>query len=228
VLSYENNLGEHLMLKTEAYYQSLFNVPVEQKLSSFSALNSGANYNFDDKPNLINNGTGYNYGLEVTLERFFSNKYFFLITTSLFNSKYKGSDGIERNTAFNTHYVFNVLAGKEWKVGSNNVLALSLKVSTVGGKYFSPLKPDAYKYRGGDVYDASQAYSQLQNSYFRSDIKISYRKEYKRSTLESGVDLQNITNNKNIFQQAYNRRTQSITNQYQQSFYPIPFIRYTF
>jgi len=228
VLSYENNLGEHLMLKTEAYYQSLFNVAIEQKPSSFSALNSGANYNFDDKPNLVNNGTGYNYGIEVTLERFFSNKYFFLITTSLFNSKYKGSDGIERNTAFNTHYVFNVLAGKEWKVGSNNVLALSLKVSTVGGKYFSPLKSDAYKYRGSDVYDASQAYSQLQNSYFRSDVKISYRKEYKRSTLESGVDLQNITNNKNIFQQAYNRRTQSITNQYQQSFYPVPFIRYTF
>ena len=228
VLGYENNLGEHLLLKAEAYYQSLFNVPVERLASSHSTLNSGANYNFDDKANLINQGTGYNYGLEITLERFFNKNYFFLITTSLFDSRYKGSDGIERNTAFNTHYVFNALAGKEWKVGPGNVLALSLKLSTVGGKYFSPLKSDAYRYRGDDVYDANRAYSQLQSPYFRSDIKILNRKEYKKSTLEVGVDFQNITNNKNIFQQSYNRRTQSIVSQYQQSFYPVPYMRYTF
>jgi hypothetical protein len=61
---------------------------------------------------LINNGTGSNYGVELTIEKFFSKGYYGLITASIYNSNYKGSDGITRNTAFNGRYVYNILAGK--------------------------------------------------------------------------------------------------------------------
>ena len=53
---------------------------------------------------LVNNGTGENYGIEFTLERFLSNNFYFLITTSIYESNYKGYDGIKRNTAFNGNY----------------------------------------------------------------------------------------------------------------------------
>ncbi len=68
-----------------------------------------------EQDSLVNNGTGRNYGVELTVERFFHESYYFLVTTSLFDSRYKGSDGISRNTAFNTRYVLNALAGKEWR-----------------------------------------------------------------------------------------------------------------
>jgi hypothetical protein len=42
------------------------------------------------------------------------------------------------------------------------------------------------------------------------------------------LDLQNVTGNQNIFSQTYNTRTNSIANQYQQGFFPVPFVRYTF
>jgi len=64
----------------------------------------------------MNEGTGENYGLEFTLERFFSKGYYVLGTASLFQSTYKGSDGIERSTAFNGQYVLNLLGGKEFRL----------------------------------------------------------------------------------------------------------------
>lgn len=87
VLTYDWNIAENLRLKSEVYYQYLYNVPIEQRLSSFSALNVGADFGLSNEDSLVNNGTGHNYGLELTLEKFFSNQYYFLITASLFNSK---------------------------------------------------------------------------------------------------------------------------------------------
>jgi hypothetical protein len=230
VLGYERQVNETTSLKIETYYQSIFDAPVTNHPSSFSALNSGASFAPLEEDSLVNKGKGFNYGVELTLERNFNKGFYYLFTTSLFDSRYEGSDGIERNTAFNTHYVVNALAGKEWKVGKtkNNVLVLNIKVSTVGGRYFSPLDENASSLEGEAVYDETKAYSLRQTPYFRTDIKLAYRKEMKKSTLETGVDLQNVTNNQNIFQQQYNRRTNQIVNEYQQGFFPVPFVRYTF
>ena len=70
---------------------------------------------------LVNSGTGRNYGVELTIEKFFSDGYYGLFTSSLYDSKYTASDGVERNTAFNGKYVLNILFGKEWKVGSEEI-----------------------------------------------------------------------------------------------------------
>ncbi|MFM8850132.1 MAG: TonB-dependent receptor [Cytophagales bacterium] len=229
VLTYDWNLSETLRLKAEAYYQELSNVPVERSASSFSSINTGVSFGPSDKVNLVNRGSGKNYGIELTLERFFNKGYYFLFTTSVFDSKYKGSDNIERNTAYNTQYVVNALGGKEFRVGRNkNFLSLNLKVTTIGGRYLTPLNFAASQIQGQAVYDESSAFSEKQQPYFRTDFRVAYRKEYKKSTLEFSLDLQNVTGNQNIFTQTYNPRTNSIANQYQQGFFPVPFVRYTF
>lgn len=230
VVTYDWDITYKLRLKAEGYYQQLSNVPVEQRPSSYSALNSGAGFVPDDEDSLVNNGTGRNYGVEITLEKFFSDNYYFLITGSLFDSKYKGSDGVERNTAFNTGYVLNVLAGKEFVLGKkkNNILSFNVKASTIGGRYATPINVSLSEVAGAAVYDRSKAYSLKQDDYFRIDVKLSYRKEYKNSTLEASIDLQNVTDNKNIFSQGFDPATNSIYYNYQQGFFPVPMVRYTF
>ena len=229
VLTYDWNISENVRLKAEAYYQSLSNVPVEKYSSSYSALNTGASFNPSNEGNLVNNGSGKNYGLELTLERFFSQGYYFLITTSLFNARYKASDGIERNTAFNTQFVANTLAGKEWRVGKNkNFFSFNIKLTTIGGKCLTPIDFALSQQNGSTFYINDLAFSEKQDPYFRIDLKLSYRKEYKRRTLEISLDLQNATFNKNIFAQSYNPRTNTIVTQYQQGFFPVPYARFTF
>lgn len=229
ILTYDWNITEDLRLKAETYYQQLSNIPVERKTSSYSAINTGAAFVPSYKGNLVNNGTGRNYGMELTIERFFNKGFYFLVTTSLFDSKYEGSDHILRNTAFNTRYVVNGLIGREWRIGANkNFFSVNLKVTTIGGKYLTPLDFELSKQTGREVYRENDAYSERQNPYFRTDLRFAYRKEYKRSTLEASIDLQNLTNRQNVFSQIYNPRTNTIVDQYQQSFFPVPYLRFAF
>jgi hypothetical protein len=229
VLTYDWNISANTRLKAETYYQQLSDVPVQQRAGTFSVLNTGANFGPLDEDSLVNKGTGRNYGLELTLERFYSKGFYYLITTSLFDSKYEGSDGVERSTAFNTKYVLNVLTGKEWKLGTKGrFLSLNLKFTTIGGKYLTPIDFVASQQAGRTIYMDNLAFSQQQDAYLRTDLKMSYRKEYVKSTLEISLDLQNVTNNQNIFSQSYNPRTNTVVTQYQQTFFPVPYVRFTF
>ena len=229
VASYDLNITSNLRVKVEAYYQYLDHAPVTAFASSYSALNYGVSFAPPDQDSLVNKGTGYNRGAEITIEHFLSHGFYFLITGSLIDSKYKGSDGLERNTAFNTGYVLNVLAGKEFKIGSKgSIIGLNFKVCSIGGRYLTPIDPTASRATGSAVYEDNLAFSQQQPAYFRTDLRISYKKEYRKSTMEFALDLENVTNHNNVFSQNYDARTNSIQTQYQQGFFPVPLFRYTF
>ncbi|GAA4492666.1 carboxypeptidase-like regulatory domain-containing protein [Hymenobacter ginsengisoli] len=229
VLAYDRQLSENLHLRVEGYYQALFDAPVERTASAYSGLTQGADFGDPNRGNLVGRGTGRNYGVELTLERAFAQGYYFLLTTSLFESKYTGSDGIERNTPFNTHYVANALAGREFRVGhGTNTLTLSLKLATTGGKYTTPLDLAASSQQHIARYRSDQAFSQQQAAYFRADVKIGYKLNRAHLTHEIALDMQNITNHQNVFAQAYNPRTNRLGTACQQGFLPIPFYRLTF
>ncbi len=229
VAAYDFNVNQHMRIKLETYYQYLDNVPVTSFMSSYSAINEGVSFAPPSQDSLVNKGKGNNYGAEITIEHFLSKGFYFLVTGSLINSKYKGSDGIERNTAYNTSYVGNILGGKEFKLGNKgNILALNLKVVFIGGRYLTPLDTFASRIAGDAEYDKSRAFSEKQKDYFRTDFKISYKKEFKKSTMEFSLDLENVTANKNIFNQTYDARKRTVVNNYQQGFFPVPQFRWTF
>lgn len=229
VLTYDRRLNENTSLKLEPYYQYLFDIPVEQRSSSFAMINNGADFVPVDNDSLVNRGTGRNYGIELTLERFFSKGFYYLITASMFDSRYRGSDGVLRNTAFNTRYALNVLAGKEFKVGrGNNVLAINIKVTSIGSRFLTPIDLEASRVAGRAVFVDERAFTETQTPYFRTDLKVAYRKELKASTLELALDLQNVTNNQNVFNRDYNPGLNRVVTNLQQGFFPVPMVRYTF
>lgn len=225
VLGYDVKLGNDWRGKAELYYQAVDNVPVESVPGSFSILNVGADFAFpDDKVNLVNEGTGNNYGLELTLEKFFSRGYYALVTASVYDSNYKGSDGVERNTAFNNGYVFNVLAGKEIKIGKDkrHALTFDTKLTTAGGRYYTPVDLELSQMAGQEVPDESRAFSEQYDPYFRWDVKFGVRLNSKKRKLSHQFyfDIQNVTNNENIFARRYNRRTNAVNEVYQIGFFP--------
>ena len=92
-------------------------------------VNMGGFFGTANVDSLENEGTGSNYGIELTLEKFLSSGYYVLFTTSLFDSKYVGGDGVTRNTAFNGNYVFNLLGGYERRIAEATFLTVDLKGS---------------------------------------------------------------------------------------------------
>ncbi len=230
VLGYDLMVSEHTRLKVETYYQYLYNLPVTTYSSSFSTVNFGADFGPVYIDSLVNKGQGKNYGLELTLERFFNEGFYYLLTGSLYQSTYQASDKVWRNTAFNGNFVLNGLAGKEWKMGKskNNTLALNLKVTYAGGRRYIPIDELKSKAQGQAVYDLINVYEKRQQDYFRADLKISYRKNSKRYSQEIALDIQNLFNTQNYLSSYYNPQTGQIQKAYQIGLFPVPFYKIYF
>lgn len=224
VLGYEKRLQNNWRIKAETYYQYLFDVPVEKVKNGFSMLNAGADFTYPEKSGLVNEGTGQNYGLELTVEKFLSNGLYILTTGSVFKSTYKGSDGIERNTTFNYGYAANLLAGREWKTGraKKNAFTFDIKLTTLGGRYATPVHLAASIVAQKEVLDETRYNSEQLNGYFRLDTKFGIRINSSKRKISHTfyLDLQNVTNNNNIFLRRYNPERQRIGEVNQIGFFP--------
>lgn len=221
VVAHDWNFAPSWRLKSEVYYQQLFDVPVEQIPSSYSTLNEGSAFVFSNRGSLVNEGTGHNYGLELTLEKFFSKGYYMLATASLYQSRYEGSDRIERQTAFNNEYVFNVLAGKEWALSERTALTFDTRFVTSGGRPFTPIDLEGTRANDGrEVLFEDQAFSRRLDDYMRLDVKFGFRLNSGKVSHQFFVDLQNVTNRQNVFTERYNPVTDQIDPVYQIGFFP--------
>ncbi len=220
VAGWQHSLKNNWGYKLEAYTQLLTNVPVETRATHWSALNVGAGYGAGIEDSLVNNGQGYNYGAELTIEKPFANGYYFLATTSVFSAKYKGSNGVKHNTVFNGNYIVNALAGKEWKLGTTHTIAIDIKLTTAGGKRYTPINEGQSQLAGRAIYFDEQSFQERTKAYFRTDVKLTYRTNSKGYMQEFFIDFQNVTNHKNVFNQWYDSRSEKVRTQNQLGFWP--------
>ena len=220
VLGYDINFSKYLRLKAEVYGQYIYDAAVERTTSSFSMLNSGADFYFPDKTNLVNDGKGYNYGAELTVEKFLDKGYYYLFTASLFESKYKGSDQVWRNTAFNGNFAVNFLGGKEIKLNSKTSFGIDTKLAVAGGQRYTPFDFAASYTAGYVVFKENEAYSLQNNVYLRWDLKFSYTRNSKKTTQKWYIDLQNLTNRNNIYIRTLNPKNGKTSEINQVGFFP--------
>jgi hypothetical protein len=228
VLGYDYNISKNMRAKVETYYQYIFNAAVESKKSSFSMLNAGADFGIPSPDSLSNKGTGRNYGIEFTLEKFFSNNYYFLITNSLFDSRYIASDGVERNTAFNNKHILNILAGKEFKISEKVAISLDFKITWAGGRRYTPIDLEKSILSNQEVRVNSQAFDAQFQDYFRPDVKLSFRFNGKKITQEIYFDVQNVINRRNPFTEKYSPDKKRIIIVNQLGIFPVLQYRLTF
>jgi hypothetical protein len=209
VAGYEKRFTKNLRAKVEVYYQHLYNLPVENNDTSYYAtINEGLEYRYVD---LVNKGTGKNYGIELTLERFFNNNYYFMINTSLYESKYKSLEGVERNTQFNGNYLLNILAGKEFtKLGKkkNKTLGINAKIFFAGGQKIIPLLRDGQGNVDVDpannrFWDYTKAYNDKIEDTYNVILSLTYKFNRQKTAHELFLNLDNVINNKSKISEYY-------------------------
>lgn len=231
VLSYDLNFAQNMRLKVETYFQYLYNIPVEVESSSFSLVNSGSGFSRFFPDTLTNAGTGRNYGLEITLEKFFSEGYYFLMTTSLFDAQYRGSDEVLRNATFNGRVAFNALFAKEFTFKNNSALQIGGKTTYTGGRWYGPVD-EAASQAALEVIYQNAGFNTLQfRPYFRIDGKILYRWNRPKVTHEIAIDLVNVLNRQNILSLTYSPDHPSgnpIREEYQLGFLPLFYYKIDF
>ncbi len=209
VMSYDRNIGEHIHFKAETYYQMLYNIPAVAD-SSFSFINLQADWFFNHQ--LQNTGKGQNYGLDLSLEKYLSNGYYYMLNSSLFNSKYKGGDNVWRNTRYNRKYLINFLIGKEWQVGAGrqNVLSANLRISYQGGDWYSPVNITQSILKKSVVYDETNAFSKQLSPSVLAHFTMSYKVNKKNKAQEFALKMLNITQQKDFYGYKYNYKSKSI------------------
>lgn len=209
VLGHDLSIAENLHLKTEIYFQYLFNVPVIRD-SSFSFINLTNDWFFNQK--LENTGNGRNYGIDISLDKYLVNGFYYTATASLFNSEYKGGDNTWRNTRFNRNYTFNFLTGKEWAFGQskNKIFGANIRFSFQGGDRYSPI--DAAKSTTAQevVFDESRAFSKQLSPSFTTHFTILYRINRRKTTSEFALKVLNAGQYKEFYNFEYNYQTQSV------------------
>jgi len=228
ILGYDYLINKDFRIKIESYAQRLYRVPIKESFPEFSMINTGDFFGIPQEDSLINEGSGRNYGIELTVEKFLSQGYYFLFTASVFDSKYMGYDEILRNTAFNGNYVFNLLGGYEFSLRNNRMLTLDMKAVWAGGRRYVPIDEVLSRIENSEERDWNLAYHDKYNDYFRTDLRIGFKTNGKKTSQEWAIDLQNLTGFQSLFMEGWDAAKNKKYTVYQQGFYPMFLYRIQF
>jgi hypothetical protein len=210
VIGYERMLAEDVQVKAEAYYQYLYDQPVENDRTSGFWL---GNYDgWFTTRTLVNEGRGYNAGVEVSAEKFFTRGWHGMATLSVFEATYKAMDGRWYHSRFDLGTVGNVLAGKEWKLkrtDKDRVITAGVRYSVMGGQWSTPIDLEASIAAGVQkLSDATM--SRKGDPIGKLDMVVSYRVGRPRVGHEFKVDVQNVLNAQTPVYEYFDRRTGTI------------------
>ncbi len=227
-LGYSVRAGDDANVTLEAYFQKLYDIPSSTSVfSQYSIINS--TYGLPDVK-MDNRGEGYNSGIEFTIDKDFSKGYYFIFTSSVFDSRYKAPDRKWYSTYFNNNYIFNLIGGKEFTLGKSrqNIFGINFRTFLRGGYRFTPPDRDLSISRKRVVYDISETYGKMLPSYFRADLGVSYRLNKQGKSWIFLLDIQNTTNRKNIVRNKFTYSSGKIVESYSRSIGMVPIISIKF
>lgn len=218
VLSYEFSFLRHYQLKLEPYFQYLTRLPVSANPeSTYMVLNERSGY---AKDSLVNKGTGINYGIDISIQRYYANHWFFVVNGSVFSSTYKPLNGKEYSGAYDSRFAASLMGGYEFRF-KNSALEVGLRIGYMGGFRYTPLDETASMAAREEVIIDSLAFTQTYKNYFRPDLRIAYRQDKPKYSWTLSLDLGNFIDYKNILNQYYDKEKNSIEFRYQMGFIPV-------
>jgi hypothetical protein len=198
VLSFDQKLPKYHRMRIEAYYQKLYNTPVQTNAgSTYATINEESGFVTDT---LINGGKGKNYGIEFTFEKNFHKDLYYILNGSVYTSTFDISNQEYRdiNTAYNGNFMVHALAGKEYQVRSANAtIGFNVKLTLAGGRPYVPIDLEQSIQEKRQIYSWDKAFEFRLDEYFRTDMQIIYRLNKQRCAMEWRLDIQNITNRRN-------------------------------
>jgi len=222
VLGYTHNIKDNMYLKAETYYQHLYNIPISSDPTNTTAL-INREWGFEIEP-LVNNGIGRNMGLELTLEQFMQKGFYYIVSGSLYDSKYRAADDNWYDTRFNGGFALSFAGGKEFtpnKKNKNRTYGINLKGGYNGGFRMTPIDLEASRAKGEQVTIDNKAFTEKLPNYFRADLRLSMKRMFPRVTHTAAIDFQNVINRQNVFIRYYHQESGSIKTLYQNGLIPV-------
>jgi hypothetical protein len=219
VTSYSTNFIEKYKFTCELYYQKLSNIPIAKDSErNYWMLNDLVGYS---KYELVKEGTGRNYGIDITLERFFDRGFFFIAAGSLYRSEYSLDGTNYSNSRYDGRFNTSLMFGKEIEFKNGNALQLGFRNLLYGGQRYASVD-EVISEEIRELYeDPTSTLDQQNKTYWRSDLRIAYRKNKASYSWSLSLDIQNLLNIKNTRGEIWNFTTQSLEPKHQAGIIPI-------
>ena len=214
---WKRKFNTNLSVVSSIYYHHLTDVPIYPYSYSYSLVNQWEDFVPD---NLASDGVGKNYGIDAYVEKRFYEDFYFMISAAFYESMYKNPIGKYEDTRFNGNYTSSFLTGKEWK-SRNKVFGVHARILYSGGLRQVPIDPFYSEQVGTTYNDLSQGYSIKNPDYFRTDLRVSWRKNKPGYTRTLSIDIQNVTGKLNVAYQYFDTFLKEVTTKYQLGIIPV-------
>ena len=207
ILGYKGKVFKNHRLRIEAYYQQLYDVPVDS--FTFSTINLEE---LSDLRALTNSGTGQNYGIDLGFERYTDNGLYYIFNSSFWRSLYTAGDGIQRSSAFDNNYNLRFIVGKEYKLKASQTkkgvdryrsFSWNGSLNVLGGQVYTPLDLLNSRIEQETIYDESVAFTEKGETLLFLDFNFSYTINKKKRKSVWAIQIKNLLNNGNALYREY-------------------------
>ncbi len=220
-IGYQKNWQSQTSLKSKIFYQHFYQVPVSIGSGIFSALNTVEELAFG---NIRQEGRGQTYGIDASLQRYFVRDLYYLLSLSLFDATYKDALGETHNMRYNSRYTLSFTGGKEWikqKGEKLRTIGLNLKGIYRGGYWQTPIDREASIAENTTILNQDRPFEERLPAYFSLDLRLSHTKQKEKYLRIWSLDIQNITNRRNISWYYFDQLKEEIKPAYQLGIIPV-------
>ena len=212
VLAYHIYTKSKMKISFETYAQKLFNVPIAADPdNNYWMLNNTNGY-----PSFVarSDGKGWNYGLDIGVEKLFTKGYYVLVTGSVFESNFQTHDAKIYNSRWGSKFSSSCTFGKEFYFRKGRVIQIGGRFLYSGGGTYTPYDPELSAAEGTYIALKGADFNAQLPNYWRLDTRLAYR--YNTRKLAGGIslDIQNTTNRINATGVSYEATTNTTKTQY--------------
>ncbi len=219
VVGIEHLFSADLRLSVEGYYKDYKNYPVSVLVPTYVLISGGT----ENGPNLllgeaVSKGFGYSRGIDVSLHKKLTGSGFYgMLNYSLAESKITGLEGGKRPGSFDYRHNITIIAGyqlaNDWLVG--------LKFRYTTGRPYTPIDAQLSTIAGREVSDFANFNGYRYKDYNRLDLRVDKKWNFKKLTIVSYIELQNVFNTENVYQYFWNEYKNEQSTIYQWAFLPV-------
>jgi hypothetical protein len=206
-----------LQISVEGYAKRYSDYPVSTQFPSLTYADAGEQVDVSSyMMPYASQGQGRSTGVELHVHKRLSGRLWGQVSYAYSRTQNRALDGLWRPSTFDLPHVLSVIAG----VKATRSLELSTKFTTTSGRPTTPLLPESYE-QNRAIYDVIHVNSERAPSYQRLDLRLDRRESHRWGNLVFYLELDNVTNRKNVLFYDWNSKKRELSTEPQLTFMAI-------
>jgi len=195
VAGFEYNPNQYLKITLEGFYKWYSNYPFLLN-DSISLANLGGDFGVIGNEGVVSTSEGESKGIEFYVQQKLSKKVYGILSYTYYRSQFKDKNGKLISSAWDNRHLLSITAGKKfprnWEAG--------LKFRLLGGAPYTPYniqlssRREVWDVTQQGIFDWNKLNSERNAASHGLDLRVDKKWFYKKWTLNTYLDIQNVYN----------------------------------